>query len=115
MKISLAVAALLYGAQAINIMTVQQASTLSEETRYIGSNGQTINLAQTEGHLKLDLQRIKKYSEPRPIDGINVQLDSKCASTPTQSSGQTESEGQIDDVTHCPINKPGEKVMAHII
>ena len=61
MKISLAIAALLniitvkQGAQAINIMSVQQASTLSEETRYIGSNGEPISLAQTEGHLKLDL------------------------------------------------------------
>ena len=41
MKISLAIAALLniitvkQGAQSINIMSVQQASTLSEETRYI--------------------------------------------------------------------------------
>ena len=65
MKISLAVAALLNlvtlndKAQAINIMTVQQAMT--EETRYIGSDGKPINLAQTEGHLKLDLQKVKKY------------------------------------------------------
>lgn len=75
MKISLAVLALLNlvsikdGAQAINIGTVQQAMTLSEETRYIGSNGQAINLAQTEGHLKLDLTRVRKFSEPKPIDG----------------------------------------------
>jgi len=67
MKISLAVAALLNlvtfneGAQAINIMTVQQAQSLTEETRYIGSNGQPINLAQTEGHLKLDLTKVRKY------------------------------------------------------
>lgn len=36
---------------------------MTEETRYIGSNGQPINLAQTEGHLKLDLTRIRKFSE----------------------------------------------------
>ena len=88
---------------------------MSEETRYIGANGQPISLAQTEGHLKLDLTRIKKYQEPRPIDGINVQLDTSCKSTPTQSTGQADAEGQIDDVTHCPINKPGEKVQAHIV
>lgn len=98
MKISLAIAALLniitlkQGAQAINIMSVEQAQTLSEETRYIGSDGKPINLAQTEGHLKLDLTRIKKYSEPRPIDGLHVQLDSGCESNPVQSTGQAESE-----------------------
>ena len=65
MKISLAVAALLNlvtlndQAQAINIMTVQQSMT--EETRYIGSDGKAINLAQTEGHLKLDLTKVRKY------------------------------------------------------
>merc|ERR1719353_2871870 len=86
--------------------------TLSEETRYIGSDGKPINLAQTEGHLKLDLTRIRKYSEPQPIDGLNVQLNS-CG--PIQSSSQTDADQGIDDVTHCPINKPGEKVSAHII
>lgn len=65
MNISLAVAALLNlvtlndQAQAINIMTVQQSMT--EETRYIGSDGKAINLAQTEGHLKLDLTKVRKY------------------------------------------------------
>lgn len=78
MKISLAVLALLNivsikdGAQAINIQTVQQASAMTEETRYIGSNGQPINLAQTEGHLKLELTKVRKFNEPRPIDGVNV-------------------------------------------
>lgn len=78
---------------------------LTEETRYIGSDGKPINLAQTEGHLKLDLTRIRKTAEPRPIDGIAVQLEESCAGP---SHSQVDSEGGIDDVTHCPINKPGE-------
>lgn len=36
---------------------------MTEETRYIGSDGKPINLAQTEGHLKLDLTRIRKFTE----------------------------------------------------
>jgi hypothetical protein len=80
---------------------------LTEETRYIGTDGKPINLAQTEGHLKLDLTRIRKTAEPRPIDGIAVQLDESCAG-PSQTTSQVEAEGGIDDVTHCPINKPGE-------
>lgn len=83
---------------------------MTEETRYIGSDGKPINLAQTEGHLKLDLTKVRKYQEPQPIDGMNIQLDSACKATPVQSTGQSESVGMIDDVTHCPINKPGEKV-----
>lgn len=44
MKISLAVLALLNivsikDAQAINIQSVQQATVMTEETRYVGSNG----------------------------------------------------------------------------
>ena len=78
MKISFAVLALLnlVNVNAINVQSVSQASMLTEETRYIGSDGKPINLAQTSGHMKLDLTRVKKYSEPRPIDGMDVQLDS---------------------------------------
>lgn len=63
------------------------------------------------------MTRVKKFSEPRPIDGANILLNS--CGAPSQSNSQTETdadqEGKIDDVTHCPINKPGEKVAAHII
>jgi hypothetical protein len=85
---------------------------MTEETRYIGSDGKAINLAQTEGHLKLDLTRIRKFSEPRPIDGMAVQLEESCSGP---SHAQADAEGGIDEITHCPINKPGEKVSAHIV
>lgn len=66
MKISFAVLALLnlVNVNAINVQSVQQAAAMTEETRYIGSNGQPINLAQTSGHMKLDLTRVRKFSEP---------------------------------------------------
>jgi len=78
MKISFAVLALLnlVNVNAINVESVSQASMMTEENRYIGSDGKPINLAQTAGHMKLDLTRIKKYAEPRPIEAIDVQLDS---------------------------------------
>ena len=111
MKISLAILALLnlVNVNAINVQSVSQASMMTEENRYIGSDGKPINLAQTSGHMKLDLTRVKKFSEPQPIDGLNVQLDS-C--NPINSHSQADT--QIDEITHCPINKPGEKVQAHI-
>jgi len=108
MKISFAVLALLnlVNVNAINVQSVSQAATMSEETRYIGSDGKPINLAQTSGHMKLDLTRVKKFSEPKPIEAMDVQLDS--CSNPINSHSQADS--AIDEITHCPINKPGEKV-----
>jgi len=85
---------------------------MTEETRYIGSDGKPINLAQTTGHLKLDLTKVKKFAEPQPIEALDVQLES-CTPSPISSHSQAES--GIDEITHCPINKPGEKVQAHII
>lgn len=66
MKISLAILALLnlVNVNAINVQSVSQASMMTEENRYIGSDGKPINLAQTAGHMKLDLTRVKKFSEP---------------------------------------------------
>lgn len=108
MKISFAVLALLnlVNVNAINVGTVSQATMMTEETRYIGSDGKPINLAQTTGHMKLDLTRVKKYSEARPIEANDIQLDS--CSNPINSHSQADV--AIDEITHCPINKPGEKV-----
>lgn len=59
--------------------------------------------------MKLDLTRVKKFAEPQPIEDANIQLDS-CS--PIKS--HTQADVEIDEITHCPINKPGEKVQAHI-
>jgi hypothetical protein len=53
MKITLAVAALLGYSQAINMASVSKTEELNESNRYIGGDGQPINLAQTTGHFKL--------------------------------------------------------------
>lgn len=88
----------LFGVQAVDL-----------EQRYIKSNGEAINLAQTTGHLRLELTKIKKTKEAVPIE--NSLLEISCGK---QSSAESESELKIDDTTHCPINKKGEKVKAHI-
>lgn len=64
--------------------------------RYIGANGEPINLAETTGHARLELTKIRKYNQP--IDISNIQMD------------KTSADGKND----CAINKPGEKVTAHI-
>lgn len=83
------------------------------EQRYFKSNGEPINLAQTTGHLRLELTKIKKTKEPVPIDDalLEIGCDRKALA---EASLDAESELKIDDVTHCPINKKGEKVKAHI-
>ena len=43
---------------------------LTEANRYIGPNGQPINLAETEGHARLELTKTNKYNEPMPLDQI---------------------------------------------
>jgi hypothetical protein len=63
--------------------------------------------------LRLELKRIKKTVAPVPIDNALLEIDESC-SRKSQESASAESEIKIDDVTHCPINKKGEKVKAHI-
>ena len=74
MKLSLTVFALLghIKVNAINVQSIAEATTMTEETRYIGSDGLAINLAQTVGHARLNLNRIKKYSQPQPIETMDV-------------------------------------------
>lgn len=66
--------------------------------RYIGGNGQPINLAQTTGHARLELTKIRKYN--KPVDVSNLQVEKTSA--------------EKDGTNDCAINKPGEKVVAHI-
>ena len=72
MKASIAVLALLSVltrqdlVRAIN--TDLNSGSLSELERYVGSDGKYINLAQTEGHLRLELSKVKKFAGSKPID-----------------------------------------------
>ena len=74
---------------------------MTELNRYIGSNGQPINLAETTGHARLELTKIRKTSEPVDIEQVQLQ---KTAAAGYVEAGHNE----------CAINKPGEKVTAHI-
>jgi hypothetical protein len=51
---------------------------LNEGNRYITSNGEAINLAQTQGHLRLELTKIRKHINPVPIDGANLMIETSC-------------------------------------
>jgi len=53
-------------------------------------------LAETTGHARIELTKVRKYNKPQDIS--NIYLDK------TASAGPNE----------CAINKPGEKVTAHI-
>jgi hypothetical protein len=63
--------------------------------------------------LRLELKKIKKTVEPVPID--NALLEISCGNGKhTESQSGVEAETELDNVTHCPINKDGQPVKAHI-
>jgi len=95
----------------IAIMALFGVNAVDLEQRYFKSDGKPINLAQSTGHLRLELKRIKKTTEPVPGDDALLELD--CGKY-TQALTESEKASGLDDVTHCPINKDGEKVKAHI-
>ena len=102
MKISLAIALLISNTSAVSHKSTQNlqeqsgTQTLTELNRYIGGNGQPINLAETSGHARLELTKVRKYN--KPVDVSNIGLDKTTAAGPNDWA----------------INKPGEKVTAHI-
>ena len=72
----IAIMALLAPANAIDISSMNTMSAeVSEATRYIGSNGKPINLAQSKGHARITLTQVKKYDEPVPIDNAMLLID----------------------------------------
>lgn len=90
MKITLAVAALLGYSQAINMASVSKTEELNESNRYIGGDGKPINLAQTTGHFKLQLTKVRKFSHIP--DETNVQLSDKPEATKTDAKKDTKTE-----------------------
>ena len=81
----------------------------AEANRYIGANGSPIMLAETEGHARIVMERIEKYSSQQPLEVLNLQMES-CDSNSTGSLSQADA---VDEVTHCPINTNGP-VEAHM-
>ena len=62
----------------------------------------------------MELTKIKKHINQVPIDGANLMISSSCQNiNSTASLSETESVS-FDDITHCPINKEGTQVTAHI-
>ena len=57
---------------------------------------------------------MRKHSSPIPIDGANLMLIEDCNKNQNQTSLSETDTVIFDDITHCPINKPGQKVKAHI-
>lgn len=112
MKISFAVAALLANVSAINFkssidLKETEKQGLTEENRYIGSDGKPINLAQTTGHFRVELTKIRKYKNggrPSDVQNISVGCDNI-----KDKSGTAE----VDEITHCPISGGGP-VTSHI-
>ena len=63
-------------ANAIDMATLNSMqSEVSEATRYIGSNGKPINLAQTKGHARITLTQVKKYAQPVPIENTMLLIE----------------------------------------
>jgi hypothetical protein len=83
MKYSLAVAALFGFVTKSEVNAINQktnvdlvestaADVSSEMGRFMTSSGKAINLAQTTGHFRLELQKIKKTTAP--VDITNLEL-----------------------------------------
>ena len=114
MKSSLAVLALIGAVKCIRIDNEEQASVdaLMETNRYFNSKGEPIILAQTEGHARIELTEIDKYESPRPLDSLNLMIESyNCKQEAKANNNQNDSE--LDEITHCPINTNGP-VEAHM-
>lgn len=60
----------------INVTALKIDSTeqLNELNRYVDSKGNFINLAETTGHLRLELTKVRKYNEAKPIDNAVLQV-----------------------------------------
>jgi hypothetical protein len=105
---SLAVLALLGLVQAVKIETSTNA--YMEANRYFNSKGEPIILAETEGHARMVLSKDYSIEKFHPIDAMNLMTE-ECLN---RSKGtETELDGKLDDVTHCPLNQNGP-IEAHI-
>lgn len=94
---------------------VSKSEELNESNRYIGGDDKPINLAETTGHFKLQLTKVRKFSI---TDETNVQLpetkDAKKATSvaQTKSSTKTKEEAEKDvkgeKSNDCAINGDGK-------
>jgi hypothetical protein len=95
---------------------LSKSEELNESNRYIGGDDKPINLAQTTGHFRLQLTKVRKFSL---ADDSNVQLqDEKVKKTTsvaqTKSSTKTKDDDTKDEKNDCAINESGQKVTSHV-
>lgn len=91
-------------------------SAITEENRYVGSNGKPINLAQG-GTARIELTNINKATRPigtsllmtEAETGVSCAVDSESQKKTLAKAGV-----KLDEITHCPINGDGNPVKAHI-
>ena len=79
-------------------------------------------MAETEGHARIEMTKIEKYTSPKPIDSLNLMIESnncKQETTDKENSNENskvnsnENSNVLDEITHCPINQKGP-VEAHM-
>lgn len=113
MKTTLAVLALIGAVKCIKIEEQQQVNAqLYEKNRYYNSAGEPIILAETEGHARIELTKIDKYESPKPLDSLNVMIESYNCKQEAKATN-SENSSELDEITHCPINQKGP-VEAHM-
>jgi len=125
-KISIAVAALLSNTSAVHMqIKTAEGQTLSslasvdanyEQNRFIGSNGQPIILAETEGHARLELTKVPKYTEEfRAQTLAQISNDRKPLSASESKAKPGCTKEQLEaTANHCPVNQSGPaKVHIH--
>ena len=97
---SLAVLAALGLVEGVTISTATNA--YMEANRYYNSKGEPIILAETEGHVRMVLEKDSTIDKMHPIDAMNLMTE-ECMNKHAQSNTTADSE-KLDDITHCPIN-----------
>lgn len=87
----------------------------TEENRYIGGDGKPINLAQTSGHFRLQLTKVRKFNNI--TDESNLQLNDNKKTSVAQTKSSTKTKGEEEDkksTNDCAINTDGQKVTTHV-
>jgi len=65
------------------------------------------------------MTKTKKYNEPIPLNVDNIQLTNcqqkdNVKDNAKNNTAHSQVESNIDEITHCPINKAGQPVEAHV-
>ena len=87
----------------------------TEENRYIGGDGKPINLAQTSGHYRVQLTKVRNNNKLEDESDVQLNDESDSCDLQTSSSSETQEEGvKNESNNHCPLHADGQKVKSHI-